>query len=87
MRGGPSRSITVGAMCTGLPDELLDEVAAAWERAKAPLLSSFELGFDSAPSVRRAWGELRLPDGTVVARLRASEALALACGDMVLQAV
>lgn len=86
MRGSPSRSITVGAMCTELPDELLDEVAAAWERAQAPL-ASLELGFDSAPSVGRAWGELRLPDGTVVARLRASEAVALACGDMVLQPV
>ena len=87
MRGGPSRSITVGAMCTELPDELLDEVAAAWERAQSPLLASLELDFDSAPSAGRAWGELKLPDGTVVARLRASEAVALACGDMVLQPV
>jgi hypothetical protein len=74
-------------MCAELPNELLDEVAAAWERAQAPLLASLELGFDSAPSVRRAWGELRLPDGSVVARVRASEALALACGDMVLHPV
>ena len=51
------------------------------------MLASLELGFDSAPSVRRAWGELRLPDGSVVARLRASEAVALACGDMVLHPV
>lgn len=74
-------------MCPELPHELLDEVAAAWERAQAPMLASLELGFDAAPSVRRAWGELRLPDGSVVARLRASEAVALACGDMVLQPV
>ena len=74
-------------MCAELPNELLDEVAAAWERAQAPLLASLELGFDSAPSVRRAWGELRLPDGSVVARVRASEALALACGDVVLHPV
>jgi hypothetical protein len=74
-------------MCAELPNELLDEVAAAWERAQAPLLASLELGFDSAPSVRRAWGELRLPDGSIVARVRASEALALACGDMVLHPV
>jgi hypothetical protein len=51
------------------------------------MVASLELGFDSAPSVRRAWGELRLPDGAVVARLRASDAVALACGDMVLQPV
>ena len=87
MRGGPRRSITVGAMCAELPNELLDEVAAAWERAEAPMLASLQLGFDSAPSVGRAWGELRLPDGSVVARLRASEAVALACGDMVVQPV
>jgi hypothetical protein len=87
MRGGPPRSITVGAMCRELPDELLDEVAAAWERAQAPMLASLQLGFDSAPSVGRAWGELRLPDGTLVARLRASDAVALACGEMVLQPV
>ena len=87
MRGGPRRPITLGAMSTELPAEVLDEVAAAWERARAPLLASLELVFDSAPAARRAWGELRLADGTVLARLRASEAVALACGDMVLQPV
>ena len=51
------------------------------------MIESLELGFDSAPGISRAWGELRLPDGAVVARLRASEAVALACGDMVLQTV
>lgn len=74
-------------MCRELPDELLDEVAAAWQRAHAPMLASLELSFGSAPSAGRAWGELRQPDGTLVARLRASEAVALACGDMVLQPV
>ena len=74
-------------MATELPHELLDEVAAAWERAHAPMLASLELRFDSAPSLRRAWGELRLPEGTVVARLSASDAVALACGDMVLELV
>jgi hypothetical protein len=87
MRGGPRRSITVDAMTTELPHELLDEVAAAWERAQGPMFGSLQLGFDSAPSARRAWGELRLSDGAVVTRLRASEAVALACGDMVLQPV
>ena len=71
----------------GPPPEVLDEIGAAWERAQAPMIESLELSFDSAPGVARAWGELRLPDGAVVARLRASEAVALACGDMVLQAV
>lgn len=71
----------------GPPPEVLDEIGAAWERAQAGMVESLELGFDSAPDLARAWGELRLPDGTVVARLRASEAVALACGDMVLQPV
>ncbi len=51
------------------------------------MIELLELSFDSAPEVARAWGELRLPDGAVVARLRASEAVALACGDMLLQTV
>ncbi len=74
-------------LVSGPPPEVLDEIGAAWERAQAPMVESLELGFDSAPGVARAWGELRLADGTVVARLRASEAIALACGDMVLQPV
>ena len=71
----------------GPPPEVLDEIGAAWERAQAPMIESLELSFDSAPGISRAWAELRLRDGSVVARLRASEAVALACGDMVLQAV
>jgi hypothetical protein len=71
----------------GPPPEVLDEIGAAWERAQASMVESLELGFDSAAGLARAWGELRLPDRTVVARLRASEAVALACGDMVLQPV
>ena len=71
----------------GPPPEVLDEIGAAWERAQAPMIESLELSFDSAGGISRAWGELRLPDGGVVARLRASEAVALACGDMVLQTV
>jgi hypothetical protein len=68
-----------------LPEELREEIFAAWERAHAPMPASLRLGFDAAAG--RAWGELRTADGTVAARLRASEAVALACGDMVLQPV
>jgi hypothetical protein len=74
-------------LAPGPPPEVLDEIGAAWERAQASPMGSLELAFDSAPAISRAWGELRLPDGTVVARLRAGEAVALACGDMVLQPV
>jgi hypothetical protein len=74
-------------LVAGPPGEVLDEVGAAWERAQATLCEALELHFASAPGAGRAWGELRLPDGTVVARLRATEAVALACGDLVLQPV
>jgi hypothetical protein len=65
----------------GPPPEVLAEVEAAWERAQEPSFESLELHFERAAVPRRAWGELRLPDGTRVARLTAAEALRLACGD------
>jgi hypothetical protein len=65
----------------GPPPEVLDEVFAAWERAQAPLGGVLELGFSSEPALGRAWGELRLTDGTFLTNVSASEALALACGD------
>ena len=69
---------------SGPPPEVLAEVAAAWERAQEPLFEDLLLGFDSEPALGRAWGELRLADGTLVERISASEALALACGDAML---
>lgn len=70
---------------TGPPPEVLDEIAAAWERARAPLSDALELCFASAPDIGRAWGELRLTGGDVVARIPASEAIAIACGDAALR--
>jgi hypothetical protein len=67
------------AVPSGPPPEVLDEVAAAWERAQDPTFA--ELAFASVPAVGRAWGELRDPDGTLLASLSASEAIAIACGD------
>ena len=66
---------------SGPPPEVLDEIAAAWERAQEPLPDGLELGFVSEPALGRAWGELRLRDGGLVASIPASEALAIACGD------
>ena len=62
-----------------LPPEVLDEIAAAWERARLP--GPLELCFASEPDLRRAWGELRLPGGGRVSSIAASEAIAIACGD------
>ncbi|MGH2949675.1 MAG: hypothetical protein ACRDPC_26025 [Solirubrobacteraceae bacterium] len=68
----------------GPPPEVLEEVAAAWERAQEPLLDELLLDFASEPALGRAWGELRLVDGALVERISASEAIAIACGDAVL---
>jgi hypothetical protein len=67
---------------SGPPPEVLDEVAAAWERAQDLLVEELELAFASEPALGRAWAELRLADGTVVEHLSASEAVAIACGDI-----
>ena len=68
-------------LLTGPPPEVLDEVAAAWERAQEPSPTASSCG--SPPS--RPWAgpgaELRLDDGELVTAISASEALAIACGD------
>ena len=68
---------------SGPPPEVLDEIGLAWERAQAPVEGAYALHFEHDPAQRRAWGELRWPDGTPVRMLTAAEALALACGDAV----
>ena len=78
-----SRSHCIDELLDGPPPEALDEVYAAWERAQEPLPESLELCFASEPALGRAWGELRLTDGTLVASLSATETLAIACGDAV----
>lgn len=76
-----TRSHHIDDLSFGPPPEVLDEVFAAWERAQAPLGGILELGFESEPALGRAWGELRLTDGTFLTNIPASEALAIACGD------
>jgi hypothetical protein len=65
----------------GPPPEVLDEIDLAWERAQRPLDMGCELHFEADPGRRRAWGELRRPDGSFERRLTATEALSLACGE------
>jgi hypothetical protein len=65
----------------GLPPEVLAEIDAAWGRAQRPLPEGLVLDFESEPGLGRAWGVLRSDDGTVLDRISASEALAIACGD------
>jgi hypothetical protein len=76
-----SRSHTMPALPPGPPPEVLAELDTAWERAQWPLPEGLELDFECEPALGRAWGALRLPDGTVVERISASAALAIACGD------
>ena len=76
-----TRSHETDDLSFGPPPEVLDEVFAAWERSQAPLGGMLELGFASEPALGRAWGELRLTDGTFLTNIPASEALAIACGD------
>ena len=76
-----SRSYAIDDLLNGPPPEVLDEVGAAWERAQVPLPDGLELWFASEPALGRAWGELRLEDGDLVAGISASEAIAIACGD------
>ena len=76
-----SRSQPMPDLLAGPPPEVLDEIGAAWERAQEPLIDGLKLAFASEPALGRAWGELRVDDGTLVASLSATEALALACGD------
>lgn len=64
-----------------LPEEVLAEVDAAWERAHAGVADELELHFAVSVS-GRVRGELRAAEcGSLVTRLSATEALALACGD------
>jgi len=67
----------------GPPPEVLAEVDEAWGRAQRPLPEGLVLDFETDPVLGRAWGVLRLADGTTLDRVAAWEALAIACGDAV----
>jgi hypothetical protein len=77
----PRSHRTVIDLPVGPPPEVLDEIDLAWERAQRPLDIGCELHFETNPTARRAWGELRRPDGRFVRRLTATEALGVACGE------
>lgn len=67
----------------GPPPEVLQQIDVAWERARELFDSDLELHFEVDSAAGRVWAELRYPDGSLLERLSASEALALACGDAV----
>jgi hypothetical protein len=65
----------------GPPPEVLAQIDVAWERARELFESDLGLHFEVDEILGHVWAELRCTDGTVVERLTASEALAIACGD------
>jgi hypothetical protein len=78
-----TRSPLVHDLLSGPPPEVLAEVDAAWERAQDLFADELELSFDLDTLTRRITGSLRVPaGGPVWERLTATEALAIACGDV-----
>jgi hypothetical protein len=69
----------------GPPAHVLAEVDAAWERSQDLVAGELELHFAQALMGGHVTGELRLPGGgDLIERVSATEALALACGDVAL---
>ena len=64
------------------PACVLAEIDAAWERASSPAMDELELHFALGSVAGSVRCSLRDAEGNVVSRLSASEALALACGDV-----
>jgi hypothetical protein len=71
------------ALPAGPPPEVLEEIDAAWERSGELFASGLELHFELDGSAGPVRALLLGSDGSVVERLSASEALALACGEIV----
>jgi hypothetical protein len=65
-----------------IPDHVQAEVDVAWERAQDLFAGELELHFALDDLTRRVTGELRAPGGDLLERLSATEALAIACGDV-----
>jgi hypothetical protein len=77
----PRFLVTTHDLPAGPPPEVLHQIDVAWERARALFESDLELHFEVDALLGEVWAELCCADGTLVERLSASEALALACGD------
>ena len=69
-------------LLAGPPPHVQAEVDLAWERAQDLFAGELELHFSLDTLTRRVAGELRTPAGAVWERISATEALAIACGDV-----
>ena len=77
----PRFPATTHDLPAGPPPEVLQQIDVAWERARELFESDLELHFEVDALIGHVWAELRSADGSVLERLTASEALAIACGD------
>jgi hypothetical protein len=66
----------------GPPPEVLAQLDESWERAQEMCTGSLELHFKIDRDLSQVWAELVTADGTVAGTLTASEAVAIACGDV-----
>jgi hypothetical protein len=73
--------VTANELPASPPPEVLQQLEFAWERARELFQSALELHFEVDAYLGHVWAELRMPDGELVERLSASEAMAIACGD------
>jgi hypothetical protein len=72
---------TTDDLPAGPPPEVLQQIDVAWERSRELFDSDLEIHFEVDALFGEVWAELRCADGSLLERLTASEALALACGD------
>jgi hypothetical protein len=66
----------------GPPPEVLAQLDMSWERAQEMCTGELELHFEVDRELGHVWAELRTADGAVAGTLTASEAVAIACGDV-----
>ena len=82
----PRFTATATDLSAGPPPEVLTQIDVACKRAQEMFSSDLELRFEIDALHAHVWAELRLADGSVMERLSATEALALACGEAVAMA-
>ena len=78
----PRFSATNIDLPAGPPPEVLQQINVAWKRARELFDSELEIHYEVDAEKGQVSAELRCFDGSLVERLSAPEAMALACGDV-----